>query len=100
MTRLGPGVSIGDEQPPARTPPAGDAGAVLRVALSGAGLSQRAASHAAGLSEKHMSGLINGRAPFTVDSALRIERITGLRAEVLLAVQMFAQLRQARERGC
>jgi plasmid maintenance system antidote protein VapI len=69
---------------------------VLRIVLADAGLTQRELAQWSGLSPKHISRLATGQAPFTAESALAIERATTLPAEVLLAVQLFAELRAAR----
>lgn len=69
---------------------------VLRIVLTEAGLTQRTLALWSGLSPQHISRLATGQAPFTATSALAIERATGLPAEVLLAVQLFADLRAAR----
>ncbi|WP_187283750.1 helix-turn-helix transcriptional regulator [Streptomyces sp. adm13(2018)] len=54
----------------------------LKAALQHAGLSQAQVARELGLSTKHMSQMLTGRAPLTITWASRIAALCGARIEV------------------
>lgn len=56
----------------------------VRAALATARISQAEASRQLGLSTKHMSHMLTGRAPLTLDWAERIVALCDMRIEVLV----------------
>ena len=60
------------------------------------GMDQRALAVRAGLSEKHVSQIINGRAPITHETAIKLERVTGVPARMWNSLEMSYRERLAR----
>lgn len=57
-------------------------GETLRETLEALGMSQRELADRTGLSEKTVSQIINGVAPLTHDTAIKLERVTGVPARM------------------
>lgn len=62
------------------------------------GLKQAEFARRAGLTAKHVSEIINGKNPVTPETALKLERVLGLKAEIWLRLQTSWDLFQARKR--
>lgn len=60
------------------------------------GWTQAELAHRLGYTEKHVSQLINGKVPLTVDAALRLERVLGSTADFWLAREANFQKHKAR----
>jgi HTH-type transcriptional regulator / antitoxin HigA len=69
----------------------------LKDYLDSQGMSQSEFCRRAGVSEKHVSQIISGKAGITADMALSIERVLGGRAEMWVNLDAAYRLRQARE---
>src|SRR3982751_6545537 len=57
-------------------------GETLQEPIQALGMDQRQLALRAELSEKHISQMVNGHAPITQDTALKLERVTGVPAHV------------------
>lgn len=62
------------------------------------GWSQAELARRAGLTPKHVSEIISGKNPVTPETALKLERALGLKAEIWLRLQSSWDLFQARQR--
>ncbi len=62
------------------------------------GWSQAELARRAGLTPKLVSEIINGKNPVTPDTALKLERVLGLKAEIWMGLQTGWDLFQARKR--
>ena len=62
------------------------------------GLKQAEFARRAGLTPKLVSEIINGKNPVTPETALKLERVLGLKAEIWLRLQTSWDLFQARQR--
>lgn len=56
--------------------------ALVRLVLREKGMSQAAAARALGITAKHMSQMMTGRAPITLDWAARIAALCGQRIRI------------------
>jgi HTH-type transcriptional regulator/antitoxin HigA len=70
----------------------------LEEYLEGNGWSQAELARRAGLTPKLVSEIISGKNPVTPETALKLERVLGLRAEVWLGLQSSWDLFHARQR--
>lgn len=59
----------------------------MREKLAEMGMSQAQFAWKAGLSQKHVSQVLNGKVPLSVDVADRFEWITGMSARLLLNIE-------------
>lgn len=50
------------------------------------------------MTPKHVSEIVNGKAPVTAETALKLERVLGLGAEIWLGLQVSSDLFHARKR--
>ena len=62
-------------------------GLSLEDELNYLGISQAELAIRGGLSEKHISNIINGKASITVETALKLEKVLGLKASFWTAYQ-------------
>lgn len=70
-------------------------GAALRGHMEYAGITGVALSAATGYSRKHISALVNGRANFDAQSAIKIARATGTQPKLWLNMQAAYDIQQA-----
>ena len=70
----------------------------LEEYLDAHGWNQAELARRAGLTPKLVSEIINGKNPVTPETALKLERVPGLKAEVWLGLQSSWDLFQARKR--
>lgn len=56
----------------------------VRAALTAVGISQAAVARELGLSTKHLSQMLTGRAPLSLEWAERIVALCGMRVEVVV----------------
>lgn len=74
------------------------AGATLKhIELADTDLSQEQIAEKLGITRKHLSAILNDRAPLTVPLALAVEREFGISADVLMRVEINHQLYVARQ---
>lgn len=66
----------------------------MRAFLASVGLTQRVFAGCVGLTEKHLSAIINGRVGVTAGVAARFEAATGIRAGVWAAMQIEGRVRE------
>jgi len=72
-------------------------GESIRCGLEIDGLSQAALAEGAGLTAKHVSQLMTGKVPLSVDVALRLESVLpSVSAEDLMVTQAREQVREAK----
>lgn len=73
-------------------------GELIRDAIANGptGLSQKTVARRVGVSEKHLSFIVLGKARLTADLALRLESHLAVSAEDLLVAQALRDLTQAR----
>jgi addiction module HigA family antidote len=76
----------------ARTGRPGDP--VLRLLICGAGLSQSAVAEQVGMSEKHLSQVVTGKAAMSADLAVRLGAVLGVAPELLLIEQSIRAVRR------
>jgi HTH-type transcriptional regulator/antitoxin HigA len=76
-------------------------GATLAETLSAIGISQADLARRSGLSPKHVSQLVSGDAPLSADTAVRLERVTGVPSRMwsALEAQYRTQLKRQEERS-
>jgi len=72
------------------------AGTLLREELSARGLSQAELASRTGLSAKHVNQVVQGVVPLTTETALLIERATGISAELLISIDATHQAQRGR----
>ena len=65
-------------------------------ALEERGWLQRELAHRMGYTQKHVSQLVNGKVPITVDAAQRLARVLGSTMDFWLALETNYQIHQAR----
>lgn len=62
-------------------------------------ISQAAFARQAGMTPKHVSEIINGKAPVMAETALKLEAALGLKAEIWMGLQVTHDLFHARKRN-
>jgi len=62
-------------------------------------LSQAEFARQAGMTPKHVSEIVNGKAPVMAETALKLERTLGLRAEIWMGLQVTHDLFHARKKA-
>lgn len=72
----------------------------LKDYLDSQGMSQSEFCRRAGVSEKHVSQIVSGKAGITADMALAIERVLGGGAAMWVNLDAAYRLRRARARNC
>lgn len=60
-------------------------------------MTQKSLANAMCFSAKHVSELVNGKVRITAETAIKLEKVFGLEAEVWLTLQSGWDLRRARE---
>lgn len=71
-------------------------GRMIRLAYEARGLNQREAAELLGVAQTILSQHVVGTRPVRAPFALRLERVLGLEAEVLVHLQAMAELSAAR----
>ncbi len=73
-----PRVTNGNKRYPYEPDYAVAPGRTLQETINSLGIDQRELASRAGLSAKHVNQIIKGIAPLTQDTAIRLERVTGV----------------------
>lgn len=71
-------------------------GETLQETIDALGIDQRELAARAGLSAKHVNQVIKGVAPITHDTAIRLERVTGVAARLWISLEANYCERQVR----
>lgn len=74
-----------------------DGGRLLRREMQARAMTQRELGDAIGMSPQQVNGLVIGRKLPSVRTALAVERVLGISAQVLLYLRVDAELERARE---
>lgn len=72
---------------PTLAPPAAPAGSYVEEWIENAGLTQSAAATKVGISRKTLNQIVRGHAPITPETALKLERASGIPTEYWLRVE-------------
>ncbi len=83
---------IDDSAPFVATPP----GEMLGYELQVRGFSKQKFANLIGCSRQHLSDVVHGKHPITIEMALRIEAATGMKAHVWMNLQTTFDLQAAR----
>ena len=77
----------------------GHAGEIVADWLEENSMSQVQLSEEVDLSEKHVSRIVNGHVPLSLEVALAIEEVTGMKADLLVVTDARYRLQELRRRG-